>query len=597
MKEIVFKSVFVKNFLSIGNDPIKLDFNQGITVITGENKDKGGKNGIGKSTIADSIFWCLFGNTIRELKKDKIQHNQNENECQVILEFDIKTANEIKNYKINRILNPSKIQIFCDNQDITLSTLPKNDDFIKTIINANEEVFNNAVIMSANNTIPFMAQKKTEKRKFIEGILQLNIFSEMLLKTRSDYNDNKKENDHLSGLYTNHQTNLDIFQKQKEKGEENKKNKIKEFENKIQESEKEIEKLKNNKKPIDELKKQKKEYVEKIELLEKAHKKQANECKNITSQQIKKESEINQKEKEKNNLLNKGNKCPTCNREYCQDDITLVSQKIQNISNEINILKQELSDLNKKQKECEKLTESITNGIRKVKEKIDKITEEISQETLNQQKIKNIEDKIKEYQEYIKNIKEEKNDYDKNIKDIQEKIKNTENELKKVKTQLKILDTVKHIVSEDGVKTYIVKKIINVLNNRLNYYLQKLDTPCKCVFDESFDEIIYNEQGKEVSYFNFSGGERKRIDTAILFTFQDVMRFHSGTSFSLNIYDELFDCALDNKGTDKILDILKEKVDKYNESIYIVSHKHSETSNINNVIFLQKVNGVTSIVD
>ena len=58
MKEIVFKSVFVKNFLSIGNDPVKLDFNQGITVITGENKDKGGKNGIGKRWCKYHYFEC-----------------------------------------------------------------------------------------------------------------------------------------------------------------------------------------------------------------------------------------------------------------------------------------------------------------------------------------------------------------------------------------------------------------------------------------------------------------------------------------------------------------------------------------------------------
>jgi ABC-type transport system involved in cytochrome bd biosynthesis fused ATPase/permease subunit len=112
-----------------------------------------------------------------------------------------------------------------------------------------------------------------------------------------------------------------------------------------------------------------------------------------------------------------------------------------------------------------------------------------------------------------------------------------------------------------------------------------------------FEETIYNDQGKECSYFNFSGGERKRIDTAILFTFQDVMRCHSGTSFSLNIYDELFDCALDQKGTDKILEILKEKINKYDESIYIVSHKSSEIANCDNVILLEKLNGITKIIN
>jgi ABC-type transport system involved in cytochrome bd biosynthesis fused ATPase/permease subunit len=137
---------------------------------------------------------------------------------------------------------------------------------------------------------------------------------------------------------------------------------------------------------------------------------------------------------------------------------------------------------------------------------------------------------------------------------------------------------------------------MNLFNSRLNFYLKTLDAPCKCIFDETFEETLYNDQGKECSYFNFSGGERKRIDISILFTFQDVLRFHSGTSYSLNIYDELLDCALDSKGTDKILEILKERVVNYNESIYIISHKSSEVANIDNIIFLEKSNGVTKIV-
>ena len=140
MKQVIFDSLSVKNFLSIGSEPLELSFLNGINLITGENKDNNGKNGIGKSTIVDSIFWCLFGNTIRELKKENIQHNQNKEECCVKLSFKIKTQNEEKQYDIKRILNPAKIEILCNGEDITLSTIPKNDEFIKKLINANDLV-------------------------------------------------------------------------------------------------------------------------------------------------------------------------------------------------------------------------------------------------------------------------------------------------------------------------------------------------------------------------------------------------------------------------------------------------------------------------
>ena len=40
MKEVLFKSVSIKNFLSIGDEPIEIKFGPGIHIITGINKDK-----------------------------------------------------------------------------------------------------------------------------------------------------------------------------------------------------------------------------------------------------------------------------------------------------------------------------------------------------------------------------------------------------------------------------------------------------------------------------------------------------------------------------------------------------------------------------
>ena len=55
--------------------------------------------------------------------------------------------------------------------------------------------------MTVNNTIPFMAKKKVEKRKFIEGIFNLEIFSNMISNLRNDYNETKKDFDMESTRY------------------------------------------------------------------------------------------------------------------------------------------------------------------------------------------------------------------------------------------------------------------------------------------------------------------------------------------------------------------------------------------------------------
>lgn len=601
MKNIIFQSVSIKNFLSIGNDPLSIDFKKGITVITGENKDKGGKNGIGKSTIADAIFWCLFGNTIRELKKDKIQHNRNKEECQVILNFTISDGKNVSPYIITRTLNPAKIEILLESgqrfNDLTLSTIPENDDFIKELIGANEEVFNNAVVMSTNNTIPFMAQKKTEKRKFIEGILQLNIFGEMLLKTRSEYNDEKKSNDLHANNFINEQRLLETLNNSKINFDESKNDRIKLISTKLISTSDALDFLnKKDVKNISDLKAFIKTHEAKLETLKEMADYTSNKIIDDREKKVKIQNIISQAKNDKQKIIDKGGTCPTCNRDYCVEDLEHVKSEILKLDNIINENQPIYDDLIKTLESSLKIKEQIKEKTDHNQKEIKKYNDLIGEASLHEQKKKTLLEKIEEYRENIREIETESFKDDVKINECEKRIKDTESRLANIKKQLAILDTVKFIVSEEGVKTFIVKKIINILNTRLNYYLQALDAPCKCVFDETFEETIYNEQGKECSYFNFSGGERKRIDTAILFTFQDVMRCHSGISFSLNIYDELFDCALDAKGTDKILEILKEKVNKYDESIYIVSHKSSEIANCDNVILLEKSNGVTKII-
>jgi DNA repair exonuclease SbcCD ATPase subunit len=598
MKKIFFDSVEIKNFLSVGKNKLKLNFNSGISLITGENKDNNGKNGVGKSTITDAIYWCLFGNTIRELKKDKIIHNKSKNDCEVVLTFKIEHKNETKNYVLKRTLEPSKVSLVCDEEDITPSTIPLTDELIKTLIGGNEEVFQNSVIMSANNTLPFMAQKKVDKRKFIEGILQLNIFSEMLLKIRSEYNDYKKENDLLSNDFVNQQKNLELFEQQKVNFEEIKNNKIKSINDKIEINKNEIEKNKLSiSESTDELKQKIKDLNEKNKIISDAFKKIQIESNQIISNKAEISSEINQSKKEKQKFIEKGNSCPVCNREYCKDDIDTIQTKI----NELDVLIEEKTKqfniLLDKEKQLKEKASGIETGLEKIKNKNLLYTNQIQKNILTEQKIENLIEKNKEYNDDVLKIKNEKYDYDKNIVECNKKIENLNEKLLGTKKHLQVLDSCKFIVSEDGVKTFIINKILKILNERLNFYLKTFDAPCKCEFNDVFEEIIYNDQGKECSYFNFSGGERKRIDVAILFTFQDVLRLHSGISYSLNIYDELFDSALDDLGVDKILNILKLKVEKYQESVYIISHKTSTKSNIDNVILLEKENGETKLVN
>jgi energy-coupling factor transporter ATP-binding protein EcfA2 len=92
-------------------------------------------------------------------------------------------------------------------------------------------------------------------------------------------------------------------------------------------------------------------------------------------------------------------------------------------------------------------------------------------------------------------------------------------------------------------------------------------------FDETFDDTIVNERGESVTYFNFSGAERKNIDLACLFAFQDIRRMQGDVKLNISFFDELLDSSFDSAGIELILSVLKDRVDSLQEAVYIITHR------------------------
>ena len=78
----------------------------------------------------------------------------------------------------------------------------------------------------------------------------------------------------------------------------------------------------------------------------------------------------------------------------------------------------------------------------------------------------------------------------------------------------------------------------------------------------------------------------------------DMRRLQGDVAYNLVMFDELLDSSLDEKGVELVLNIIKERVDTYKESIYIISHrKESVKAATGDVIMLEKRNGITKKVD
>jgi len=228
MKKVNFKKLSIVNFLSVGEEPVTVGFTKGLHVITGKNKDKPDRrNAIGKSTIADALYFAIFGETLRELKKDLIPNNLTNGKTHVELDFELDSPKGKNNYKIIRTLSPSKVYISKDGVDKTRDSIKNTTAYINRVLSASPSIFQNCVIMTVNNAVPFMAKNKIEKRKFIEDIFGMEVFSTMLTALRNEYNDISREHDtqltkleEIEKAYNNYEDQKQrILQTRKEKKE------------------------------------------------------------------------------------------------------------------------------------------------------------------------------------------------------------------------------------------------------------------------------------------------------------------------------------------------------------------------------------------
>tara|TARA_B110000211_G_scaffold63271_1_gene72447 strand:- start:3055 stop:4860 length:1806 start_codon:yes stop_codon:yes gene_type:complete len=593
MKKVNFKRISILNFLSVGDEVVSVDFNQGLHVITGINYDKPDRrNAIGKSTIADAVYFAIFGETLRDIKKDLISNNVTSGNTHVELDFEVITPSGTNDYKIVRTLGPSKVFIYKNNKDKTRDSISNTNKYICNVTSASPSIFKNCVIMTVNNAIPFMAKNKVEKRKFIEDIFGMEVFSQMLSTLRAEYNDVKKE-------YEIDQSKLDELQKtyaeyikQQDDILVTRKSKKSIYKSRQQNNIDELTKL--NK----ELSQYKEEDLDKIEKsieqlnnhLPKCDAKITEYVENISSEKAK----IGHLKDVLSKIGTDEDTCPVCLKSIQDHDKGYINKEKEQLKNTIKLMVDGIKNVNESLKKCKGVKETICKAITDNNQRL-------SDAMLSKQRVGNINDKIQQIHKWqdelqvdLDVIESTNTDFDNLIESSYSRINELLDKVNKLKKHIANLDIVKYVVSEEGVKSYIVNRLLELLNSKLLQYLKRLDSNSICIFNEYFEEEIINEKNKVCSYFNFSGAERKSIDLACLFTFSDIRRLQGGVKYNLGIYDELFDSSFDEKGIEMVTQILQDRVKELDECTIVISHrKESIKAVTGDVIYLTKQNGIT----
>lgn len=609
----------VENFLSYRRGEFKIPLeasNNHMTAIMGVNKDTGGSNGSGKSSIIEFINYGLYGETVRGSQVGSVVNRKEKKDCKVILKF---TSNGEKHY-IERYRNHKE-----KGNSVCYDGLFGDRNILQKDINqivSSPEVFKAVAILDKSNK-SFLEVKPSERKNLLEGILGLSWMDKVLVEIKKEekeynniYKELKYENEGIEKSIATLKNQIEearrnyqeINQRESKNYEKNRK-RTKELNRKFKDidEQKDIvtEKLVNSSELFDKINEKMKELNHKKF---NTYKKKNSEILVMTGKEAIEKSKIDRYNLYIKKALEQEGKninCPYCFSVYdkkkfinkanseikeCNEKREKILSKIAIIDNKFELREQKYKD---KIEACDKKQKILKNRIEKYRNTIKRYTLEMSEikEELAVIQIKETAgaDLLNESKKNQENLLKSKREL--------EKIYNENNQ--KIKENLTIIEEKDFwlgVFGKDGFRQSLYDSIIPVLESNVNHFLARFNMKCGIKKTGKNNDIdIYLISGEEkVAYEEFSGGEKNRIDLAVILSLNSIA---SDLSFKSNVIfmDELF-TNIDEIGAQEVYDICKEYCQKKDIRLYSISHLTEVNDLFENVITVEKENGISRIL-
>jgi len=545
---IEFLTVRFKNFGSFGNNFSEINLNtHKTTLVTGTN-------GHGKSfALLDSLCFGLFGKPFRPINIPQLVNTVNGKGCVVEIEFNKSNAH----YLVRRGLSPKVFEIYKDGEmlDQNAKTKDYQEMFEEHILGFDYAAFKQVVILGKSNFIPFMQLTPAERRKIIEGLLDLDILADMNQYVKGQLGALKVDIAEKESLVKIAHEKIKAQKSFIEQVKNHNAVDIKGIEEKIHSFEEEITHSKS----------EKIEFISKFNKFSDEAKKQKkiiDSLKHVPMMLAKAET-METSLKEEIESLKTSATCSCCGQDLPQD------QKEKHIS-----------DKEAKLLECQKAIKIAKEKNQQLYNAQDEFSSYNSLMDTTSDDIMGIDYRIGNGEENVKRLQKEKKDKQaaSNISALESGLHQSESEKAELANTLQTLineqihhDVVYDILKDGGLKSRIIKHYVPIINGLVNKFLGKLNLYVDFTIDEEFKETIKSRYRDAFSYSSFSEGEKQRIDLAILLTWREVAKMKNSLNCNLLIFDEILDSSLDASGTESFLKLLNKMKNKC--SIFIISHK------------------------
>lgn len=498
---------------------------------------------------------------------NQLINKYNDKNLEVFMTFQI--GND--EYEIMRGLKPTLFELKKNGQSIdALSSKKLNQGEIDKLLGINERLFKNIVGIAVTNNKPFLSMSIGDKRALIESIFNIDILSEMgkEVKKRNTLDRSEQrlkitELDGYNGRISDNQASIEKIRNYIDQFEDNKKKELDKLTDEISAFDT---KIKNNIKNI-------KLGEDKIESLKGKYEAPSDEefaslAKSLGVAEHERAS-ITKTLK----TIGDATECPICGSTL---DEGHAKEHIDKLKADLKVLDENtIPNLKKLETEYNAKKNAALENQKIIDEITDRVKEQIFNKGVYEKSIEDLKKKIEE----IKNKKCELtlDEQQRLIDELTEKVNILQQTIKDITHKIEVDNKLIEVLGDEGLRMYFFKKLLPILNGKINHYLQKFELPVTLEFDSFMNETI--KTGRfEQQYNQFSGGERSRIDMAILLSFFDISKIISNWSCSFMMIDEILDSGVDQDGISQFIATLYNIVTEENKElgIYVISHKLSE---------------------
>lgn len=640
-----FTTLKIENFLAITSAELKLD-DRGLCLIQGENLDdtSAESNGAGKSSLADALCWCLYGETARGVSGD---HVINEKAGKgTLVQVDIEDGDDIyriarhrKHPKGKNGLTVMHLDPSGSINDLTKGTDKLTQEVVEKIVGASRDVFRSAVYAGQEQMPDLPAMTDKNLKVLIEEASGVTLLEEAYRQAREKLSFAKQECDTIRNGVEKYEAQRDWINDQIVTTTASRDAWKLDIQNRISAGKAEIKTRIEKVREIDadiakadepalragvdecdtKLAALGSERDRSRELHDAATKAQAS-LDGARDHALDMKREYDRIKGELDGIQHKvGCPCDECGREITENEIAAAKAAAQKrLDQAVSNVREAKKQFEAAQKRAQAATSerdafdatmtdpsAISAKRASLQAKIDAVSELKRERSVQAAKAKNLGDEVKR-------LAAEPNPHEATLVDLRKKLDDTQKVLDDLAAKLKdaeakqeVAESVVRVFAPSGVRAHILDEVTPYLNQQTAKYLETLsDGNIEAVWStlvkngkgelrEKFTIEVANDKGAK-NFAGLSGGEKRKVRVSAALALQDLVATRATKPIDLFIGDEIDD-ALDPAGLERLTMILEDKAHERG-SVFIISHNDLKDW-VSQSITVRKKDGETTLVE